>query len=131
MNFLKAHWKLFLGGIIVLIILVWIGSITGMNSKLYKMALDNLRHDQTKVVETLEQQEAAYEQELLRLQSELERIKSQQAVIKAENDKLKGKVSELQNQRQNVIVSSDPDTLVRNLHDLGIGSARRNLRVNP
>lgn len=54
MNFIKLHWKLIAGGIIALIVLVWIGSVTGMNRKLYDIALDNLRQDQGKIVKTLE-----------------------------------------------------------------------------
>ncbi len=125
MNFIKTYWKLIVGGIIILIVLFWIGSVTGMNKKLYDMALDNLRIDQSRIVQTLEENQTMYEKEIQKLQTELERIKSQQTIVKAENEKLKGKISELQAQREGIVVSSDPDTLVNDLHKLGIKSAIR------
>jgi len=111
---------------IVAILILW-QSLSGWaySKKLYNMALDNLRTDQSRIVKTLEENQTMYENEIQKLQSELERIKSQQAVVKAENERLKGKVSELQAQRENIIVSSDPDILVNDLHKLGIKSAIR------
>lgn len=125
MNFIKSYWKLIIGGIVIIVVLFWIGSVTGMNKKLYDMVLDNLRTDQSRIVKTLEENQTMYENEIQKLQSELERIKSQQAVVKAENERLKGKISELQAQRENIIVSSDPDILVNDLHKLGIKSTIR------
>lgn len=125
MNFIKLHWKFILFGIGALVVLVWIGSVTGMNSKLYNMALDNLRQDQGKIVKILEEIVTEREKELATVYEQLERVKQQQAVAQAETERLKGKISELQAQRDNISIPSDPDRLVDELHRMGLGSASR------
>lgn len=115
--------------VLAIAILFFWQSLSGWaySKKLYDMALDNLRSDQSKVIKVLEENQTMYEQEIQKLEVELESIKSQQEIVKAENERLKGKVSELQSRRENIIISSDPDILVNDLHRLGIGSA---IRIN-
>jgi hypothetical protein len=96
--------------------------------KLYNMALDNLRVDQSRVVEVLEGALADREKELANLYGELERLKVQQTQAKAETERLRGKIRELQAQRENIIVPGDPDRLVDELRKRGISSAHRRKR---
>lgn len=93
--------------------------------KLYDMALDNLRIDQSKIVETLEEIITERERELANIYEELERVKQQQVQARAETERLKGKIRELQAQRENILVPGDPDRLVDELRRFGIGSAHR------
>jgi hypothetical protein len=96
--------------------------------KLYDMALDNLRIDQSRVVEVLEGALAEREKELANLYGELERLKVQQTQARAETERLRGKIRELQAQRENIIVPGDPDRLVDELRKRGISSAHRRKR---
>lgn len=125
MNFIKLHWKLILFGIGALVVLIWIGSVTGMNSKLYDMALNNLRQDQGKIVKTLEGIVTEREKELASVYEQLDRVKQQQAMASAESERLRGKIRDLQNQRENIIVPVDADSLVIDFRQRGIGSAHR------
>jgi seryl-tRNA synthetase len=93
--------------------------------KLYDMALDNLRVDQSKIVETLGGIITERERELATIYEELDRVKQQQAQARAETEKLKGKIRELQAQRENILVPEDPDRLVDELRRFGISSAHR------
>ncbi len=96
-----------------------------MSRKFYGIALDQLRTDQSRVVKTLEEIVTQREKELADLYQEMERLKQQQALARAETERLKGKIRELQNQRDTIVVPGDPDRIVDELRRRGIGSAHR------
>lgn len=112
--------------LLIVILFLW-QSLSGWvaSRKLYDMALDNLRHDQNKIIETLEEALTEREKELANLYQDLHLLKTQQAQARAETEKLKGKIRELQVQRENILVPVDPDRLVDELRRFGIGSAHR------
>jgi TolA-binding protein len=125
MDFVRLHWKLILIGIAAIVILVWIGSVTGTNRKLFNMALNQIRTDQSKVVKVLEDQVTSYEQEIANLEAQLQATKKQQMAVRQENERLKGRVLEIQTKRETVVVSGDPDRIVIELRRLGFSSAKR------
>jgi len=108
------------------ILWVW-QSLSGWaaTSKLYNMALDNLRQDQSRIVRILEETVTERERELANLYEELDRVKQQQVQARAETEKLKGRIRELQAQRENIVVPGDPDRLVDELRRMGLSSAKR------
>ena len=93
--------------------------------KLYDMALDNLRADQVKIIETLQEALTEREKELQDLYAEVARVKQQQVQARAETERLKGRIRELQTQRENIVVPGDPDRLVDELCRMGFSSAKR------
>jgi phage shock protein A len=93
--------------------------------KLYDMALDNLRQDQSRIVKTLSEIVTEREMELAGVYEQLEAVKQQQAQTRAETERLRGKIRELQARRDTIIVSDNPDTLVNDLRGFGIGTAHR------
>ena len=124
----KLPWWMWLAAAVAIFIL-W-QSISGWAAgrKLYNMALDNLRHDQSRVVEVLEENNEMYLKELDRVTHELEQLKQQQAAVRAENQRLAGRIYELERERETLVISSDPDSIVSGLRKLGIGSAHRRHR---
>jgi len=125
MTTLFKKWWFWLGLVVVAIFLWQYLTAWSMSSKLYNMALDDLRVDQTKIVRTLEQTVTEREKELADVYSQLEIIKKRQIVVQIEVERLRGKINELQRQRESYVAPSDPDGLVNELHKLGIGSAHR------
>jgi len=128
MNFIKSYWKAIGIAIVILIVLGWVGSLTGMNRKLFNMALDNFRTDQSRIVRILEETVTERERELAHVYGELDRVKQQQVQAQAETERLRGKIREIQNQRESIVVPSDPDRLVDELHRLGFKSVHRRKR---
>src|SRR3990172_5673589 len=92
----KLPWWMWLAAAVAIFIL-W-QSISGWAAgrKLYNMALDNLRHDQSRVVEVLEENNEMYLKELDRVTHELKQLKQQEAAVRAENQRLAGRIYELE-----------------------------------
>lgn len=119
--------------VIVFIIVVWQQmSSWVMSRKLYNMALDNLRQDQSKVIKVLEENMKGYETEIGKLNQEIESVQKEKALEKAKAEqsaievaRLKGKINELQTQLQNIVVSDNPDRIIDDLNKLGYGPIRR------
>lgn len=124
----KIPWWLWIGAFVA-VFLIW-QNLSGwaMSRKLYDMALDNLRQDQSKIVRILEETITEREREIAGLEVEIQDVKKQRAVAQAENERLKGKISELQSQRENIVVPSDPGGIVTELRGLGFGSVYRHHR---
>lgn len=87
--------------------------------KLWNMVADQIREDQSRVVETLQENQKMYETEINRLQVELQTVKQQQAVARAETEKLRGLVREkdgqilaLKRERELIVVPTDPNALL-------------------
>jgi peptidoglycan hydrolase CwlO-like protein len=119
--------------VLIVIVLIW-QNLTGWAAarQVYTQALDNLRADQTRVVEALQENQKMYEAEIVRLQSEKERLQKEKVAIQkqaiesaVEVSRLKGKIGELQTQLQNIIVSDNPDLILDDLRRMGISSVRR------
>jgi hypothetical protein len=129
LNFLKKlPWWTWLAAAIAIFIL-W-QSISGWaaSRKLYTMALDNLREDQSNVVRVLEENAKIYESELMRVTRELEALKQRQVAVRAENQRLAGRVYELEREREAIIVPNDPNQIVDGFRSLGFKSSHRRRR---
>ncbi len=133
LNFLKKMPIWFWVALAVAIILSW-QALSGfaMSRKLYKMALDNLREDQSNVIQSKEEWIKTCEAEITRLQGDKERLQKEKANIQkqaiesaTEVARLKGRIGELQTALQNVTVSDDPDVILDDLRKLGIRSIRK------
>jgi len=115
---LAKKWWIWVA-LVVFIVIVWQQmSSWAMSRKLYNMALDNLRTDQSRVVETLEENQKMYEAEIIRLSSEVENIRKQRTVAQAESERLRGLVNEknneiiaLKRERDAIIIPTDPNIL--------------------
>ncbi len=117
----------------LLLVVAW-QSLSGwaIARKVYNLALDNLRQDQTNVIQAKEENERMYEMEIARLQGEVERLQKEKAAVQvqaaqsaAEVTRLKGRIYDLQTQLQNIVVSDDPDRIIDDLRNLGFRSIRR------
>jgi len=124
----KLPWWFYLAAAVTIFILWQSVSGWAASRKLYDMALDNLRHDQSRVVEVLEANAKMYESELMRVTRELEQLKQQQAAVRAENQRLIGRIHELEEGRDNIVVPVDLGQLVDGFRKLGLGSAQRRKR---
>src|SRR4030042_1357447 len=107
---MKVKWNLI--GAIILVIFLLVGSLTGTNRKLLNMAIDQLRIDQSNVIKTLEKAVTEREREIADLEKQVEINRAQQAQVRAENDRLKGRIFEIQAQRETISISGDPDRIV-------------------
>ena len=121
----KIPWWAWLALAIAILFLWQSFSGWAATRKLYDMALDNLRQDQSRIVRILSETITEREKELAGLYEELDRIKAQQIQARAETEKLKGRIRELQAQRENIVVPGDPDRIVDELRRHGISSAHR------
>jgi peptidoglycan hydrolase CwlO-like protein len=128
----KIPWWVWIGAFVT-VLLIW-QNLSGwaMSRKLYTMALDNLRTDQTRVVETLQENQKMYEAEIANLQAEKERLQKEKATVQkqavesaVEVSRLKGKIGELQTKLESIVVSDDPDLVLADLRRLGILSIQR------
>ena len=108
----------------------WVsGSI--YSGKVWNMVADQIRVDQSRIIEVKEENEKMYEAEILRLQEDLDKLKAQKLAAQAETERLKGLVREkdgeilaLKKEREAIVVAADPRDLVGELHRMGFGSAR-------
>jgi len=128
----KLPWWFYVG-LVVFVFFVW-QNLSGfaLSRKLYTMALDNLRVDQTNIIKVKEDQEKMYEKEIVRLVEEIAKLQKEKAVVQkqavdsaVEVARLKGRIGELETQYNNIVISDDPDKLIDDLRRLGIRSIRR------
>ena len=121
----------------VIILLVW-QQMSGwsMSRRLYNMALDQLRKDQTVVVENLNEalkisrvEKEKIKKEIIQIQKEKELWKQKSLQYEKENLRLKGEVDDLEFKLHQIIVSSDPATLIidinKYLQQRGVGTIRK------
>lgn len=92
---------------------------------LFNQLLDNLREDQSRVIEIKEENDKKYEAEIVRLQEENALIKKELVSVRIEKERLRGKINELQTSREGIIIPSDPDGLVDDFRKMGFGSTER------
>lgn len=121
-------------GIIILSIFLIINfaSSRTLNQSLFSMALDQLRKDQTEIVQQRDDWIATCEKQILDLQKDVERVQKEKAIEKvratqsaAEVVRLKGRIDALQDQINNIVVSNDPDIVLDSLRKQGIRSIKR------
>ena len=134
MNFIKSHWKLLLIAVGVVILLGWIGSVTGTNGKLYDMLMDQLTADKNKLVKDQAEWIKTCEGEIRTLaadkvEAEKEKLAALQRVIDAEERatvaemrvaEKEGRIRDLEKKLRDIVVSGDPDALVKHLQGYGI-----------
>lgn len=108
---------------IVLVILFW-QQVSGwsVSRKLYNMALDNLREDQSSVIEAKDDWIKTCEEEIGRLQEEKERIQKEKTAVQqranasaAEVARLEGENDALRKKLREVVVPDDPDRIIDGL----------------
>jgi hypothetical protein len=131
MNLLKKWWLWVLVAISILFLWQYLSG-WAMSSKLYDMALDNLRQDLSKVVERDKEYIKDCENEVLRLQEKVTTTETEKIVYKLKSQKsetevlrLRGEINDLQGKLDNIVVSNDPDRIVDDLNKLGYGPIRR------
>jgi len=132
-NFLKkVPWWGWLA-LAVTILFLW-QSLSGwaMSRKLYDMVLDNLRSDQTRIIEEREAYIKDCEDEISKIVGEKEVLKKEKLIIlrqasesAAEVTRLEGNVNALERQLQNITVGDDPDRLIDDLRKRGLSTIHR------
>jgi hypothetical protein len=132
MNFLKLHWKAVLVGVVVVVILVWIGSVTGTNRKLYGMLLSDLYEDRDKIIADQKAHIRDCEDEISKLAVEKEAIKKEKVKYQtlasqsaAEIARLEEGNRELERKLRSIVVSGDPDLIIDDLRKRGLSTIRR------
>jgi hypothetical protein len=107
----------------VFIFLAW-QSLSGwaMSRKLYKMALNNLRQDQTQIIKEKDAWIKTCEDEILQIKAEKDKIAKEKIIAQQDATNSKVKVVRLEGENdalrikiRNVIVSDDPDRIIDDL----------------
>ena len=131
MNLLKKWWLWVLVAIVILFLWQYLSG-WAMSSKLYDMALDNLRQDESQVIKDKDEWIKSCEEEITKLRTENEQIEKEKAILRVENNKLiaerngyKERIRELQTARETSVVPSDADSIVAEYHKFGFRSVRR------
>jgi len=105
--------------IVIFIVIMW-QSATGaaLARKLYKSILDDLRADQTRIVETLEETVTQREQEIAELQKQVADIQKKRAIAETESARLRGlvrdkdlEIAKLKKERDALIIPDDLNAL--------------------
>jgi len=122
----KIPWWGWVGAAIAVLFLWQSVSGWAATRKLYNMALDNLRHDQSRVIEVLEENEEIYEAEINRLTGELQKVKAAQSVAAEESGRLRRLVREkdaeidaLKKEYANIVIPTDPNALADDFRKRG------------
>ncbi len=132
---ISVPWWGWVAGIVLILFLWQSRSGWAYSSKLFNLALDNIRTDRSRVVEVLEENMASYEKEINNLEAQVKKVQ----LGKAESDRLLAKkeaeisardrrIDELQKKLANIIVSDDPDRLLRDLNSRGPWTIRKRTR---
>jgi chromosome segregation ATPase len=123
LSFVKKMPFWFWIALAVFIFLAW-QSLSGwaMSRKLYKMALNNLRQDQTQIIKEKDAWIKTCEDEIKQLAIEKERIQKEKAAVQqqanqsaAEVARLKGENNALRKQIRDIIIPDDPDRIIDDL----------------
>jgi chromosome segregation ATPase len=132
MNFIKAHWKAVLIGVVVLVFLAWVGSISGTNRKLYDMILGSLREDRDRIIADQKTYIKDCEDEISRLAIEKEAIRKEKVRFQdlaresaAEIARLEEGNRELERQLRDIVVGANADVIIDNLRKRGLSTIRR------
>ncbi len=118
----KIPWWGWVG--IVLAIFIFWQSVTGaaFSGKMWKMVKDQIVTDQTDIIEAYKASAQNYSAEAAKLKEQLVQVQKDKAALaaqKAQSDAAIVKVKEerdaLQRKLDSIVVSSDPDTIIRDL----------------
>lgn len=119
-------------GIIAFIFLINYASSLALNRSLFNMTLDNLRKDQSQILQEKDEQlkvvrdqSRLYQIQIREIQKEKEAIKLRADQSALEVQRLKGENNVLYQQLQNVTVSNNPDRIIDDLNKAGFKSIRR------
>jgi hypothetical protein len=130
---MKLKWIII--GVVALGILLLVGSLTGANQKLFKMAVDQLWDDTTRVVEIQAENQKWYEETIKYMQDKLDlkgkELAATETRLAQANRNINEKDSEiirLRKEREGIITSSDPGAIIDDLHKLGYRTERRRAR---
>ena len=118
-------WKWILLAICVLFIVVIIAQATGTNAKLWKMIKESIVADQQAIIDTLETDKKKLEDERLGLYADLDRIQKERDAAKLKSKQWEAKYNGLKADFANIVVPSNPDAIVNELHSIGLKSAHR------
>jgi len=117
---------------IAILFLVNYVSARVLNRSLFNLALDQLRKDQSQIVQQKTEEAEAFKKQVLDLQNEVKKIQQEKAIEKAkaiasaaEVTRLKGRINDLQDQIDKILISNDPDVILDDLRRLGIRSIKR------
>ncbi len=121
----KIPWWGWIVGILIALYLWQVLTGWAYSSKLFNMALDHIREDQSQIIKDRDKDIKECEDDIQKLHEQVATNQKQQVLVRAENERLKGRIRELQTQRENIIIPSDPDRLVDLLHSMGFSSERR------
>lgn len=111
-----------------LFILLLVGSLTGANQKLLDLARDQLKSDQARVVEVQGENQKWYEETIASLNEQLETTKKKIGILEITINDKDGEILALRNERGRIVTSSDPDSIVDDLRQLGYRSEYRRRR---
>lgn len=132
LNLAKKWWVWV--AIVVFIIIVWQQmSSWALSKKLYNMALDNLRTDQSQTIKDKDAWIKQCEDEIARQEKEKEQIRLEKIALEkkdkqsmAEIAQLMGRNHDLQDRLDRIIISDDPDRLLEDLRSRGINIKKYN-----
>ena len=117
---------------IAILFLVNYISSRALNRSLFNMALDQLREDQSQIVQQKTEEAEAFKKQNLDLKEEVKKVQKEKALERAraaesaaEVVRLKGRINALQVQIDNIVVSHDPDAVLDSLRKQGIRSIKR------
>jgi TolA-binding protein len=129
MDLIKKYFIWILLAVCVIVLIM--GQLSGANSKIYNMVLDQLRDDQSKVVDTLETQLSQTELQIADLQAQRDQLrKEKEALLKqseisySEIKRLEGERHALQQAFEAIVAPSDLNSILLDLKRLGISSIR-------
>jgi len=113
--------------IAVAILFLWQGlSGFAYSNKLWNMVKSEIVADKEAIIEELEKDNLANQREKEGLYQQINQLQKQRANLQQEKDRLTAKIQEIEHALQNnPPPSSDPDALIKLLHDLGLKSVRR------
>jgi len=119
----KIPWWVYIG-VFVGMLFLW-QAISGFSysNKLWNMVRNQIVSDQTQIIEELEKDNLANQQEKAGLYSQINNLKQQRVDLQREKDVLSGRIQELQNALQSVSVPNNTVDLVDLLHKFGLKSA--------
>ena len=128
----KIPWWGWIAIAIAILFLVNYVSARVLNRSLFNLALDQLRKDQSQIVQQKTEEAKAFKKRVLDLQNEVKKIQQEKAIEKAkaiasaaEVTRLKGRINDLQDQIDKILISNDPDVILDDLRRLGIRSIKR------
>lgn len=124
----KWPWWAWIGLVIALLFLWQSLSGWSYSNKLWKMVKNQIVTDQTNIIETLEKDNLANQKEKADLYRQLNDLKQQKVALKQEKETLVAENERLNHALENIIIPSDPNTLVDLLHKLGLRSVERRKR---